>query len=526
MSLPSPPTAGADPVPRNSSIDKHSASPDLEKKSPDLLVETEVGYALYQESKDLEWTEQEEKRIIRKIDIWVLPMFCITQGLAYLDKTALNYGNLFGMKASLHVTGSQFSWFASGFYIGYLIFAEPATWLLQRFHTGKVLGVVVFIWGIVVMTTAACHSFTGALINRIILGSLEACVTPGLGLMTPLWWRLHEQPLRHLSWYCFNGVASIIGGFLAWGLGHATHADVPPWALIFLTFGAITVFWGINLFLFLPDSPPNARFLTHHEKQIAIQRIAKNRTGTKNKTFKLPQVYAAFVDPKTYLLFFAAVAAQIPNGVISNFSSVIIQSFGFNKFQTILLDMPASIVQIVTLVGSGYIAGKVENVRCVMMFLGNVTVIIGSAVVTYAPGHYRWLRLVFFWLTSAASVGFSLSLVMVSSNVGGFTKRQVTAVFTFVGYCIGNIAGPHTLLDSEAKIGYPTATKAIMAGSAIKCGFHVILGIYMYLENRRRDREAEENGETVPEEERKKLAEEAGMRDLTEHENKWFRYVL
>lgn len=34
--------------------------------------------------------------------------------MAYLDKTALNYGNLWGMKASLHVDGNQFSWFASG----------------------------------------------------------------------------------------------------------------------------------------------------------------------------------------------------------------------------------------------------------------------------------------------------------------------------------------------------------------------------------------------------------------------------
>lgn len=35
-------------------------------------------------------------------------MFCITQGLAYLDKTSLNYGNLFGMRADLNVTTAQF----------------------------------------------------------------------------------------------------------------------------------------------------------------------------------------------------------------------------------------------------------------------------------------------------------------------------------------------------------------------------------------------------------------------------------
>jgi hypothetical protein len=32
----------------------------------------------------------------------------VTQGLAYLDKTATNYANLFGIRTSLHITQAQF----------------------------------------------------------------------------------------------------------------------------------------------------------------------------------------------------------------------------------------------------------------------------------------------------------------------------------------------------------------------------------------------------------------------------------
>lgn len=63
---------------------------------------------------------------------------------------------------------------------------------------------------------------------------LESAVTPGLGLMTPVWWRLHEQPIRHLTWYCQNGVASIIGSLVSYGLGHATSSAVSTWKLIFI----------------------------------------------------------------------------------------------------------------------------------------------------------------------------------------------------------------------------------------------------------------------------------------------------
>ncbi|KAJ7648779.1 MFS general substrate transporter [Mycena polygramma] len=488
-----------------------------------VLEETEVGYQLYKEAVDegVTWNAEEEGAVRRKIDVYILPCFCLTQGLAFLDKTALNYANLFGIKADLHITTAQFSWFASIFYIGYLVSAEPMTWLLQRYPTGRVLGVICFLWGIVVMTTAACRSFAGTMVNRFVLGMLEACVTPGLGLMTPFWWRLDEQPVRHLTWYCFNGVAGIFGDFLAYGLGHATNSKVPPWALIFLVLGAVTACWGVFVFLTLPDSPVFASFLSQRQKTIAVKRVAENRTGTKNKVFKYYQLIQAFSDPKTYILFIASIAAQIPNGVVSNFSSIIISGMGFTKFQTTLLDIPGNVVQIVSLVLSGYLAGRFKNSRAVMMFIGNATCIVAAAALTYAPRDEKWGRLVAFWFTSFQSVGFSLSLVMISANVGGFTKRQVTTVVTFV-----NIAGPHVLLQSEADIGYPTATKSMMAGYVVKTACHLFLALYMWNSNRLRDRDAVSSGENLPEEERARLAESEGMKDVTEFDNKWFRYVL
>ncbi|KAJ6472177.1 hypothetical protein C8R47DRAFT_1077076 [Mycena vitilis] len=124
-----------------------------------VLEEAEVGYQLYKEAIDegVTWNAENEGAVRRKIDLYILPCFCLTQGLAFLDKTALNYANLFGIKAygtrmpmdwtltwaisDLHITTAQFSWFASIFYIGYLVSAEPMTWLLQRYPTGRVLGV-------------------------------------------------------------------------------------------------------------------------------------------------------------------------------------------------------------------------------------------------------------------------------------------------------------------------------------------------------------------------------------------------
>ena len=42
-----------------------------------------------------------------------------------------------------------------------------------------------------------------------------------------------------------------------------------------------------------------------------------------------------------------------------------------------------------------------------------------------------------------------MSLTMVSSNVAGYTKKQLTGAILFTGYCVGNIIGPQTFRDSE-----------------------------------------------------------------------------
>lgn len=44
-----------------------------------------------------------------------------------------------------------------------------------------------------------------------------------------------------------------------------------------------------------------------------------------------------------------------------------------------------------------------------------------------------------------------MSLTMVSSNIAGSSKKQLTAAILFTGYCVGNIIGPQTFIDSEAR---------------------------------------------------------------------------
>lgn len=137
-----------------------------------------------------------------------------------------------------------------------------------------------------------------------------------------MYYQQDEQPLRLVAYYSFNGVAGVFGGLLGYAIGHI-HSGLAQWQYVFLIFGAISLAWGVALTLLLPDLPSSARFLTQREKVVAVERVAANRQGVKNRHFKMYQVWQAVGDPKTWILFVMSVAAQIPNAAQSSVSEEI-----------------------------------------------------------------------------------------------------------------------------------------------------------------------------------------------------------
>lgn len=94
--------------------------------------------------------------------------------------------------------------------------------------------------------------------------------------------------------------------------------------------------------------------------------------------------------------------------------------------------MPGNAIQIVSLLLSGWISSHWRNMRSITMIVGNLICVgAGGALVSLGPEE-KWSRLVALWLCSCQSVGFAMSLTMVSSNVAGYTKKQVTGAAVYV----------------------------------------------------------------------------------------------
>ena len=139
---------------------------------------------------------------------------CLCYMLQYMDKVTLGYATQLNLRADLvspkilpiqsilalispqNLHGSEYSWCSSVFYFGYLFWSWPSSYISVRFPLGKYLGASVAVWGVVLITHAACKNFGGLLTARFFLGVTEAAVAPGFSLITGMFYKTEEQPSR------------------------------------------------------------------------------------------------------------------------------------------------------------------------------------------------------------------------------------------------------------------------------------------------------------------------------------------
>ena len=275
-------------------------------------------------------------------------------------------------------------------------------------------------------------------------------LAPAFIAVVQMWYKRGEQTNRNAAWYAMLGIVYILGSLLCYGLGHINSDLLHSYQIIFLFCGLLTVVVSIFVWIFMPDSPMEASFLNEHEKLIAVERLRMNQMGVASRVWKWDHVLEAFLDPKTWLWFSMLTAISIPSGGISAFGPLIIEGFGFGKFETILFNMPFGVVQIVATVGGAWLATRLKKKSPVLILLC-IPPIAGIIIlmVVGRGASKRGVLLFGYYLTSFYPGISPLIYSWSGQNTGGDTKRKVTTSILFVGASAGNIIGPQLFKPSE-----------------------------------------------------------------------------
>ncbi len=139
------------------------------------------------------------------------------------------------------------------------------------------------------------------------------------------------------------------------------------------------------------------------------------------------------------------------------FNSIIVNGFGFSPLTTLLVQMPGGGFQLSGLAFIAITTTYVKNSRLPCMIFLVVLSLIGMIMVYTIDDQHRYARLAGLWLAAIFAADIPLSLSLIASNCGGFTKKATVNAMFFVAYCTGNIIGPQFFYTREAP-KYPVSS--------------------------------------------------------------------
>ncbi|KAJ6049644.1 hypothetical protein N7444_006360 [Penicillium canescens] len=423
------------------------------------------------------------RRLLRKIDLYVMPLICIVYFLQYLDKIAISYASVTGMRESAKLYGNQFNWVSSVFFFGQLAFSFPTMRLVQAFPLARYVAVNVTVWGTILACMSACHSFAALMVCRTLLGAAEAAVVPAWVVFTSQWYRKEEQAFRVGLWFSMCGWAQMFGGYVAYGV--AIHIGGDPSASL------------------------------REEKAMHAERLRGNGQGIGSNVFKKAQFYEALTDPHTWLYAFWVLAANVPNSIATSFGNTLVTGMGYSATQSLLLVTPLGAYEVVVLVGLTYMAMKTQQ-RLFWCIMGHIPAIVG-AILMATTGKVP--ALVGYYLSGGIPIGWTTILGLTSTNVAGSTKKITVSCIQTIAYTVGNIISPQTFQAKDAPKYLPAKISIVILYFLITIDLCLIWWLSIR-ENRRRDQEKEELGGASV------LPENYEFLDLTDRENRDFRYAI
>ncbi|KAF5699247.1 transporter [Fusarium mundagurra] len=465
---------------------------------------------------DSTWSPDEEAKLVRKIDRRLLVILVLTFAIQFYDKFLFSHAAIFGMRTDLKLTvGNRFSMASSIFYLGYIVGAYPATFLAQRFPIHIVAFAMVCLWGACVLAGGWCNSFRELYVQRFFLGLLESGVSPVWMMVVGGWYTKVEQTFRMGVWFAAAPMMAIPAPLINFGLGHI-KGSLSPWRYMFIFAGCITIVWAFVILFCMDPDPITARHLSDREKFIAVSRLRVNNSGVRNKHFKREQVFEALGSPLFWLLFFMSATVNTVNAVTSTFTPLIINvSMGYTGLNSLLLTMPTGAVGVVVTLALSWVATVFSryNLRIWSYTFSSSILLLSCVLIWNVPHMANGFKLVCLYLLAFHPAAYAVLMNLSIANIAGYTKRSTVSAGLFVGYCIGNFAGPLTFLQSESP-RYTTGWTFITAclASTILMGM-----LYRFLCQRaNKSREAAGVAESF---------DNAYVDDMTDVSNLHFRYI-
>ncbi|RSL90121.1 hypothetical protein CDV31_015751 [Fusarium ambrosium] len=111
-------------------------------------------------------TDPKEIALVKKLDMYLMPILWIMYFLNFLDRNAIVNGKLNGLDKDLGMVGSQYNTCVSIFFVGYITGMIPSNVLITRIRPSWYMSGWMMAWAIVSTLICVVKSYHGMLACR------------------------------------------------------------------------------------------------------------------------------------------------------------------------------------------------------------------------------------------------------------------------------------------------------------------------------------------------------------------------
>ncbi|KAF5549701.1 transporter [Fusarium napiforme] len=256
---------------------------------------------------------QDQRRLLFKVDAFILTFASIGYFLKNIDQTNINNAFLSGMQEDLEMFGNQLVTSTSIWTFGYVIGQIPSNLLLTRVSPRWVIPSLEVGWGIATICTSSVQSYRSLYVLRFFVGFFESGFYPGIHYMLGSWYTPREIGKRAMLFWLAGSVGSMFSGFLqgaAYTNLNGVHGRA-GWRWLFILDGLITIPLAIAGYFFFPNLPQDGRrtwWTTEEEHVLSVKRMqAIGRAGkqpwTKDRVKKVLSSWHTYHLPLLYILW-------------------------------------------------------------------------------------------------------------------------------------------------------------------------------------------------------------------------------
>ncbi|CZR67490.1 uncharacterized protein PAC_17389 [Phialocephala subalpina] len=426
-----------------------------------------------------------EKRLVWKLDIFILPLVSIVYFFSSLGRSDLANAKIAGLDEDLKLTAKDYSDAANMFLIGYIVFQLPGTLLVKKIGPPLQFGGAMLMWGAFTTVSIAMKNRAQLMALRFLIGAAEAFVQ-GAVFYLSFFYKYGEIATRGAIFFSTSTLASSFSGLISYGVVqdlNGAHGWL-AWRWIFLIEGLLPMAMSIFVIILLPSRPEKlGRLFKQDEKELAIQR---SRTAHNEIEAKLnwKRIHTPLLSLPFWGFAIMYCASHFCIGSLSNFLPAIIKGFGYANAEAQLFSVIVYACAFVGVILWARVADT-TNRRGLALAATNSFAVIGYALlITLTGTKARFAATCILAFGTFANV--AIQLTWMAMNFVGYTRRGSVLAFSNIFAQMFGIAGNSAYINPPY---YKPGNSGGLACSVVCVVLPLVMSWYLKRQNERKRRE-------------------------------------